>query len=117
MGPIDFRLLIKVNCERRLLGGPPNFGYSVWTSTCGPERRLLRDSDTSGIGSKVVPKVFGASSEVSDGSAHPMEHQTTNLGVRSSNLFGRANRIKDLRQFRELGADSLCSLGRTSGRT
>jgi hypothetical protein len=53
MGPIDFRLLIKVNCERRLLGGPPNFGYSVWTSTCSPERRLLRDSDTSGIGSKV----------------------------------------------------------------
>ena len=46
-----------------------------------------------------------------------MEHQTTNLGVRSSNLFGRANRIKDLRQFRDLGADSLCSLGRTSGRT
>ena len=24
------------------------------------------------------------------------EHQTTNLGVRSSNLFGRANNIKDL---------------------
>ena len=119
MGPIDFRLLIKVNCERRLLGGPPNFGYSVWTSTCGPERRLLRDSDTSGkfLGSKVVPKVFGASSEVSDGFALSMEHQHANLGVRSSNLFGRANRIKDLRQFRDLGADSLCSLGRTSGRT
>jgi hypothetical protein len=24
------------------------------------------------------------------------EHQTTNLGVRSSNLFGRASKIKDL---------------------
>ena len=27
------------------------------------------------------------------------EHQTTNLGVRSSNLFGRANIIKSLRQL------------------
>ena len=29
-----------------------------------------------------------------------IEHQTTNLGVRSSNLSGRANIINGLRQFR-----------------
>jgi hypothetical protein len=28
-----------------------------------------------------------------------MEHQTTNLGVRSSNLFGRANNILRLRKI------------------
>ena len=32
-------------------------------------------------------------------SKRPREHQTTNLGVGSSNLSGRANIIKDLRQL------------------
>jgi hypothetical protein len=48
-----------------------------------------------------VATVFGAGSGVSDGSR--MEHQTTNLGVRSSNLFGRARKPLKTLGFQRMG--------------
>ena len=41
------------------------------------------------------------------------EHQTTNLGVRSSNLFGRANYIRNLGWFCPLILRSFSALGYT----
>jgi hypothetical protein len=38
-----------------------------------------------------------------------VEHQTTNLGVWSSNLSGRANMIKDLREIYQLNLPRKCA--------
>ena len=43
--------------------------------------------------------LMGYGSEFQGRPTSPEEHQTTNLGVRSSNLFGRANDIKDLSEI------------------
>jgi hypothetical protein len=46
-----------------------------------------------------------------------IEHQTTNLGVRSSNLFGRASDINQLKEFWLADPGPLCRLGCTLGYT
>ena len=45
-----------------------------------------------------------------------MLHQTTNLGVRSSNLFGRANRQREFRLDFPWGTQVIAAPGTRGGR-
>ena len=73
------------------------FIATVMNATGGEKPALTRTLPHGVCGYNLILRVRGSESAITP--PHWIEHQTTNLGVWSSNLSGRANIIKDLRQL------------------